>query len=32
MKICKVVNGRVERLYQEYMTFLEDLRIKTKDE
>ena len=32
MKICKVVNGRVERLYQEYMIFLEDLRIKTKDE
>lgn len=32
MKICKMVNGRVERLYQEYMILLEDLRARTKDE
>ena len=32
MKICKMVNGRVERLYKEYMILLEDLRARTKDE
>lgn len=32
MKINKIVSGRVERLYQEYMSLLEDLRTKTKDE
>ena len=26
------VNQRIERLYEEYMTLVEDLRVKTKEE
>ena len=32
MKIDIVVNKRIERLYKEYMTLIEDLRVKTKEE
>ena len=32
MKIDIVVSRRIERLYEEYMTFIETLRDKTKDE
>ena len=32
MKIDIVVNRRIERLYKEYMTLIEDLRVKTKEE
>ena len=32
MKVEIVVNRRIERLYEEYMTLLEDLRGKTKEE
>ena len=32
MKIDIVVNRRIERLYEEYMTLIESLRDKTKDE
>ena len=32
MKINKIVSGRVERLYQEYGSLLEELRTKSKDE
>ena len=32
MKIEIVVDRRIERLYGEYMTFIESLRVKTKDE
>jgi hypothetical protein len=31
MKIEIVVDRRIERLYEEYMTFIESLRVKTKD-
>lgn len=32
MKINVRVNQRIERLYEEYMTLVEDLRVKTKEE
>ena len=32
MKVNVRVNERVERLYEEYMTLIEDLRVKTKEE
>ena len=32
MKIETVVDRRIERLYEEYMTLIESLRVKTKDE
>ena len=32
MKIEIVVDRRIERLYEEYMTFIESLRVKTKEE
>ena len=32
MKIEIVVDRRIERLYEEYMTLIESLRVKTKDE
>ena len=32
MKVEIVVSRRVERLYKEYMTLIEDLRVKTKEE
>ena len=32
MKVNVKVNERVERLYEEYMTLIEDLRVKTKEE
>ena len=32
MKVEIITNGRVERLYKEYLTLIEDLRRKTKEE
>ena len=32
MKVNVRVNEKVERLYEEYMTLVEDLRVKTKEE
>ena len=32
MKVNVRVNQRIERLYEEYMTLIEDLRVKTKEE
>lgn len=32
MKVNVRVNQRIERLYEEYMTLVEDLRVKTKEE
>ena len=32
MKVKIVTNRRVERLYEEYLTFIKELRVKTKDE
>ena len=32
MKIDIVVNRRIERLYEEYITLIEDLRVKTKED
>ena len=32
MKVEIVVNRRIERLYKEYMTLVEDLRVKMKEE
>ena len=32
MKIETVVDRRIERLYEEYLTLIESLRVKTKDE
>ena len=32
MKIDIVVSRRIERLYEEYLSLIEDLRGKTKDE
>ena len=32
MKVEIITNGRVERLYEEYLTLIEDLRTRTKDE
>lgn len=32
MKMEMVVDRRIERLYEEYMTFIESLRVKTKEE
>ena len=32
MKIEIIVSGRIERMYEEYLTFIEKLRVKTKEE
>ena len=32
MKAEIVISSKVERLYEEYMTLIEDLRVKTKEE
>ena len=32
MKIEIIVSGRIERMYEEYLTFIEELRVKTKEE
>ena len=32
MKIDIVINRRIERLYEEYMTLIDSLKGKTKDE
>ena len=32
MKVKIVTNRRIERLYEEYLTLIEELRLKTKDE
>lgn len=32
MKVEIITNGRVERLYGEYLTLIEDLRTRTKEE
>ena len=32
MKVEIITNGRVERLYEEYLTLIEDLRTRTKEE
>ena len=32
MKINFITNGRIERLYEEYLTFIDDLKAKTREE